>query len=53
MNPSQLIENRSAQLIFRDCLKLAARMMDDPIKVNAVRRLLRQEFEKNKNVLNP
>jgi len=27
--------------------------MDEPIKVNAVRRLLRQEFEKNKNVLNP
>ena len=41
MNPSQLIENRSVQLIFRDCLKLAARMVSDPVKVQAVRGLLR------------
>lgn len=41
MNPSQLIENRSVQLIFRDCLKLAPRMVDDPVRVQAIRRLLK------------
>lgn len=51
MNPSQLIENRSVLLIFRDCLKLAPRMVDDPIRVQAVRRLMKQEFSKNKHVI--
>ena len=42
MNPTQLIDNRSVLIIFRDCLKLASRMVEDPIKVQAVRRLLKQ-----------
>ena len=53
MNPSQLIENRSVRLIFRDCLKLASRMVEDPVKVQVVRRLLKSEFVKNKEVVNP
>ena len=52
MNPHQLLENRAAQLIFRDCLKLAARMVDDPVRIVAVRQLLKQEFEKNRNAIN-
>ena len=52
MNPAQLIENRSVLIIFRDCLKLASRMVDDPVKVRAVRGLLRHEFYKNKDVIN-
>ena len=51
MNPAQLIENRSVLLIFRDCLKLATRMVDDPVKVQSVRRLVKQEFFKNRDVL--
>lgn len=42
MNPTQLIENRSTLLIFRDCLKLASRMVDSPVKTSAVRRIIRQ-----------
>lgn len=42
MNASQLIDNRSTLLIFRDCLKLAARMVDDPIKCRAVRQLIKR-----------
>ena len=53
MNPAQLIENRSVRTIFRDCLKLASRMVDDPAKVQAVRGLIRHEFHKNKDVMNP
>ena len=41
MNPAQLIENRSVRLIFRDCLKLASHMVQDPTKTLAVRRLIR------------
>ena len=41
MNPTQLIENRSTLLIFRDCLKLAQRMMGDSVKTNAVRGLIK------------
>lgn len=48
MNPSQLIENRSVRTIFRDCLKLAKHMVEDPVRVEATRLLLRHEFEKNK-----
>jgi len=51
MNPAQLIENRSVLLIFRDCLKLATRMVDDPIKVQAIRRLVKQEFFKNRDIV--
>lgn len=51
MNPAKhLVENRSVQLIFRDCLKLASRMVENPQQVVAVRTLLRKEFEKNKDV---
>ena len=42
MNPKQFLENRSVQLIFRDCLKLASRMVKDPNKVVAVRALIRK-----------
>ena len=42
MNPAQLIENRSVRTIFRDCLKVASRMVEDPVRVKAVRALLRQ-----------
>lgn len=51
MNPAQLIENRSTLLIFRDCLKLASRMVDHPVKTVAVRQLIKREFEKNRDVL--
>lgn len=53
MNPAQLIENRSTQLIFRDCLKLAPKMVEDPVRVLAIRRLLKHEFSKNKDVYDP
>lgn len=50
MNPAKhLVENRSVLLIYRDCLKLLARMLDDSYKVQAARLLLRREFEKNKD----
>ncbi len=52
MNPAQLIENRSVLLIFRDCLKLASRMVDNPAKTKAVRMLIKQQFLKNKDVVN-
>lgn len=51
MNPAQLIENRSVLIIFRDCLKLASRMVDDPVRVKAIRMLLRHEFAKNRHVV--
>lgn len=51
MNPAQLIENRSTLLIFRDCLKLASRMVDHPVKTAAVRQLIKREFEKNRDVV--
>jgi hypothetical protein len=51
MNPAQLIENRSVLLIFRDCLKLANRMVDSPVKALAVRQLIRREFDKNREVI--
>jgi len=41
------------QLIFRDCLKLAPRMVDDPVRVQAIRRLLKHEFHKNRDVFDP
>jgi len=41
MNPKQLLETRSSLLIFRDCIKLAERMVDDPAKVIAVRKLIK------------
>ena len=51
MNPAELVRHRSSLLIFRDCLKLANRMVnDDPVKATAVRRLLRSEFVKNREV---
>jgi hypothetical protein len=53
MNPSQLIENRSVLTIFRDCLKLAPRMVDDRVRVQAIRRILKHEFNKNRDVVNP
>lgn len=51
MNPAQLIENRSVLLIFRDCLKLAPRMVVDRSKMLAVRGLIRHEFLKNREVV--
>ena len=43
MNPAKhLVENRSVQMIYRDCLKLLHRMLDEPVKVNAARVLLRR-----------
>jgi len=50
MNPAQLIESRSARLIFRDCLKLASRMVDNPVKTQVVRKLIRDQFVKNRDV---
>ena len=51
MNPTELIKNRSSLLIFRDCLKLASQMVtNDPVKVKAIRRLLKDEFVKNREV---
>lgn len=38
-------------LIFRDCLKLANRMVSDPVKTQAVRALIRREFAKNRDVI--
>ena len=52
MNPSQLIENRSVLTIFRDCLKVAPRMVDDPVRVKAVRMLMKTEFAKHKDIVN-
>lgn len=51
MNPTQLIENRSVLIIFRDCLKMANHMVTDPVKVQAIRRLVKQEFYKNRNIV--
>lgn len=53
MNPAQLVENRSVLIIFRDCLKLANRMVDDPVRVKAIRMMVRYEFQKHKDVINP
>jgi hypothetical protein len=51
MKPAaQLVENRTTQLIFRDCLKLASRMVTEQQKIDAVRQLVRREFERNKEV---
>ena len=51
MNPTELIKHRSSLLIFRDCLKLASQMVtNDPVKVKAIRRLLKDEFVKNREV---
>ena len=50
MNPAKhLVENRSVQLIYRDCLKLIARMVGDHSKATAARALLRKEFDKNRD----
>ena len=50
MNPAQyLVEHRSVQLIYRDCLKLLFRMVNNPAQLNAARVLLRKEFEKNRD----
>jgi hypothetical protein len=51
MNPAQLIENRSSLQIFRDCLKLAQRMMGDSTKTQAVRGLIKREFIKNRDII--
>ena len=53
MNPTELIKHRSSLLIFRDCLKLASQMVtNDPVKAKAIRRLLKDEFVKNREVEN-
>lgn len=49
MNPSQLIENRAVLTIFRDCLKVAPRMVNDSTKVKAVRLMMRQQFDKHRH----
>ena len=51
MNPSQLIENRSVLTIFRDCLKVAPRMVDDPVRIRAVRMMMKAEFAKHRGVI--
>jgi Complex 1 protein (LYR family) len=51
MNPAQLVENRSVRLIFRDCLKLAGRMVDNQSKTQATRALIKQQFVKNRDVI--
>lgn len=44
------LPEKSTLEIFRDCLKLIPRMVDERNKIQAVRKLLKNEFLKNKNV---
>lgn len=42
------LPEKSTLEIFRDCLKLVPRMVIEPPKINAVRLLIKREFEKNR-----
>ncbi len=42
------LPEKSTLEIFRDCLKLVPRMVTERPKINAVRILIKREFEKNK-----
>ena len=48
-----LLPNKSTLEIFRDCLRLIPKMVHEPNKVIAVRKLLKQEFFKHRNEKDP
>ena len=43
-----LLPNKSTREIFRVCLRLIPKMMSEPNKIIAVRKLVKHEFNKNK-----
>ena len=43
-----LLPNKSTLEIFRDCLRLIPKMVQEPNKVIAVRSLVKREFNKNR-----
>lgn len=48
-----MLPNKSTREIFRDCLRLIPKMVHEPNKVTAVRRLVKNEFYKNKHITDP
>lgn len=48
-----MLPNKSTLEIFRDCLRLVPKMVQEPKKVVAVRRLVKLEFSKNRHEKNP
>lgn len=49
MHPAKyLVETRSVLTIYRDCIKLIHRMVEDPVKSAAAQKLLHKEFERHK-----
>lgn len=47
------LPEKSTLEILRDCFKLVPRMVVDPPRINAVRLLIRREFEKNRTESDP
>ena len=48
-----LLPNKSTLEIFRDCLRLIPKMVQEPNKVRAVRSLVKKEFHKNRLETDP